>query len=186
MPAGTGLPKAATSKGTRGVKIANSIVSGGSGPAGAANCGEKLESQGFNIESANECGFGAGGDKVNTDPQLGPLQSNGGPAPTMAPAFTSPAVDQGTAAGLGSDERGVIRPIDFPTIPNSAGGDGSDIGAVELQPSNALRAREAEEEQEERHRDPHRHRCPNRRPAASRSMAKASKLRRLRSPVRPR
>ena len=56
----------------------------------------------------------------------------------MAPAFSSPAVDQGAAEGLGSDERGVIRPIDFPTIPNAAGGDGSDIGAVELQPSSAL------------------------------------------------
>jgi len=121
-----------------GVKIANSIISGGQGPAGTANCAEKLESQGFNIESANECGFGAAGDKVNTDPQLGPLQNNGGPAPTMAPAFSSPAVDQGTAQGLASDERGIGRPIDFPTIPNAAGGDGSDIGAVELQPSNAL------------------------------------------------
>jgi hypothetical protein len=31
----------------------------------------------------------------------------------------------------------VLRPIDFPAIPNA--GDGSDIGAVELQPSNAFK-----------------------------------------------
>ncbi len=133
-----GVAEGGDVEGDPGVKVANSIVSGGSGPAGAANCGEKLESQGFNIESANECGFGAAGDKVSTDPQLGPLQNNGGPAPTMAPAFSSPAVDQGSA--VGPDARGVTRPIDFPTIPNSAaaGANGSDIGAVELQPSNAL------------------------------------------------
>ncbi len=29
--------------------------------------------------SANTCGFNAGGDLVNTDPHLGPLQNNGGP-----------------------------------------------------------------------------------------------------------
>jgi hypothetical protein len=58
----------------------------------------------------------------------------------MSPASNSPAVDQGAAFGLTADQRGVLRPIDFPSIPNSAaaGGDGSDIGAVEFQPSNAL------------------------------------------------
>jgi hypothetical protein len=133
---GNGVAEGGNIEGDPGVKIANSIVSGGSGPAGSANCGEKLESQGFNIESANECGLGAAGDKVNTDPQLGALQNNGGPVPTMAPVFSSPAVDQGSA--VGSDARGIARPIDFPTIPNAAGGNGSDIGAVELQPSNAI------------------------------------------------
>jgi hypothetical protein len=123
-----------------GTKIANSIVSAGSGPPGQENCSSKLESQGFNLESASQCGFTAVGDQVNKDPLLGPLQDNGGPAPTMAPAANSPAVDQGAAFGLVTDERGVIRPIDFPTIANSAaaGANGSDIGAVELQPSNAL------------------------------------------------
>jgi hypothetical protein len=136
IEAGNGVGEGGNVEGDPGTKIANSIISGGSGAAGKANCGEKLESQGFNIESANECGLGAAGDRVNTDPQLGPLQSNGGPVPTMAPAFSSPAVDQGSA--VGADARGVTRPIDFPTIPNAAGGNGSDIGAVELQPSNAL------------------------------------------------
>jgi hypothetical protein len=118
-----------------GVRIANSIVSAGQGPPGSANCGEKLESLGFNLESANECGFAAVGDKVNTDPLLGPLQDNGGPAPTMAPAANSPAVDQGSAFGLTSDERGAPRPTDFASAPNSTapGADSSDIGAVELQ-----------------------------------------------------
>ena len=33
----------------------------------------------------------------------------------------------------------MLRPIDFPSIPNAAGGDGSDIGAFELQPDNAFK-----------------------------------------------
>jgi IPT/TIG domain len=58
----------------------------------------------------------------------------------MAPASNSPAIDQGAGFGLGVDQRGVIRPIELPSIPNSTapGADGSDIGAFELQPSNAL------------------------------------------------
>jgi hypothetical protein len=121
--------------GIPGVKIANSIVSGGTGSAGTANCSSPLESQGFNLESSNECGFTATGDQTNTDPQLGPLQDNGGPAPTMAPAMGSPAVDKGSAFGLTTDERGLTRPVDLPDVPNSTapGADGSDIGAVELQ-----------------------------------------------------
>jgi hypothetical protein len=124
----------------KGFKIANSIVGAGGGPAGGENCDEVVESLGFNLESANQCGFKAAGDQVNKNPLLGPLQDNGGPSPTMAPAANSPAVDQGAAFSLSGDQRGVTRPIDFPTIANSAaaGANGSDIGAVELQPSNAF------------------------------------------------
>jgi hypothetical protein len=122
-------------------RFKNSIVAGGTAKPGTENCfaGPAPTSFGFNVDSLNQCGFGAAGDKVNTDPLLGPLQDNGGPTPTMAPAGNSPAVDQGNSVGL-VDQRGVVRPIDFPSIPNSqtAGADGSDIGAVELQPSNAF------------------------------------------------
>ena len=125
----------------------NSIVANGVGPAGSENCivsppgpENPLASQGFNLDSKDQCNFKGAGDKVNTDPLLGPLQLNGGLTQTMAPAANSPVVDQGAAFGLTTDQRGVIRPIDLPTIPNStvAGADGSDIGAHELQPSNAF------------------------------------------------
>jgi parallel beta-helix repeat protein len=74
------------------------------------------------------------------NPQLGALADNGGPAQTMALAATSPAVDKGSAFGLTGDQRGVQRPIDLASVPNStaAGADGSDIGAFELQPSNGF------------------------------------------------
>jgi hypothetical protein len=122
----------------------NTIVANGTAPAGKENCNEPVNpaggSGGFNIDSTDQCGFKAVGDKVNTDPQLGPLQSNGGPTQTMVPALGSPAIDQGRSFGVSGDQRGVIRPIDLPTIPNSPapGADGSDIGAVEVQPSNAF------------------------------------------------
>jgi hypothetical protein len=72
---------------------------------------------------------------AGTNPGLGPLQNNGGPTMTMAPAITSPVVNQGKAFGLTTDQRGLTRPVAYPGVPNSsaAGADGSDIGAVELQ-----------------------------------------------------
>ena len=70
------------------------------------------------------------GTPLTADPQLGPLQNNGGSTPTMAPSQASPVVDAGSAFGLTSDQRGLGRPFDFATVANAA--DGSDIGAVEL------------------------------------------------------
>jgi hypothetical protein len=67
------------------------------------------------------------------DPLLGPLRSNGGPTDTMAPMPGSPAIDTGNSFGLSTDQRGDARPVDFFAIPDAIGGDGSDIGAVELQ-----------------------------------------------------
>jgi predicted outer membrane repeat protein len=76
-----------------------------------------------------------GSNLTGVDPQLQPLAANGGPTPTMALAATSPAIDKGSAFGLGTDQRGSPRPFDLPSISNSAApeADGSDIGAVEFQ-----------------------------------------------------
>jgi hypothetical protein len=79
----------------------------------------------------------ATGDQRNTDPLLDPagLKDNGGPTPTIALQASSPAVDAGNAGGLATDQRGAPRPNDNPFKPNAVGGDGSDIGAVELAPT---------------------------------------------------
>jgi hypothetical protein len=74
---------------------------------------------------------------LTADPLLGPLQRNGGPTPTMAPASGSPVIDVGSAFGLTADQRGDRRPLDFSGVGNAAGGDGSDIGAFEVQPACA-------------------------------------------------
>jgi hypothetical protein len=71
------------------------------------------------------------GSPLTSDPLLGPLQDNGGRSQTMAPAEGSPVIDAGSTFGLTTDQRGLPRPADFAALPNA--GDGSDIGAVELQ-----------------------------------------------------
>jgi CSLREA domain-containing protein len=67
------------------------------------------------------------------DPQLGPLASNGGDEKTMMPAPTSPAIDKGREDFFAFDQRKLSRPVDNPGIANGTGGDGADIGSVELQ-----------------------------------------------------
>jgi hypothetical protein len=80
-----------------------------------------------------------GSDIFGQDPQLGPLAGNGGPTQTRLPSNTSPVVNKGSAFGVTTDQRGLSRPVVFPGVANSsaAGADGSDMGAVELQPPPA-------------------------------------------------
>ncbi len=82
---------------------------------------------GFNHDQVGSTG-------VPINPLLGPLQANGGPTPSLAPRPGSPALDQGSSTGLPADQRGRPRPMDNPAIVNAGGGDGSDIGAVEIGP----------------------------------------------------
>jgi hypothetical protein len=72
------------------------------------------------------------GAPLTADPLLGPLADNGGPTRTMALLPGSPALDAGSAFGLSTDQRGQPRPHDCATLANA--GDGSDVGAFELQP----------------------------------------------------
>jgi hypothetical protein len=81
-----------------------------------------------------------GPDILGQDPQLGPLQNNGGPTKTQLPADSSPVINKGLAFGLTTDQRGGPRPLGFPGASNAAGGDGSDIGAVEVE-SNSFTAK---------------------------------------------
>jgi predicted outer membrane repeat protein len=65
------------------------------------------------------------------DPQLGTLGPNGGYTPTLKPASSSPVVDQSDSYSY-SDQRLSDRPVDNPNKANVVGGNGADIGAVEL------------------------------------------------------
>ncbi len=76
---------------------------------------------------------GTNGNQIGTkgaprEPQLGPLQDNGGPTFTQAPLAGSPLIDTGVnavlPAGLNADQRGLLRVV----------GPSVDIGAVEFQP----------------------------------------------------
>jgi hypothetical protein len=105
--------------------VRDTIVSGGVANAGSENCFSNkpgvIVSAGHNIDSADQCGFSAAGDKVNVDPLLAPLSANGGPTATMALLAGSPAIDAGADCPA-TDQRGVARPQ----------GAACDIGAFEL------------------------------------------------------
>ena len=80
--------------------------------------------------------IGTPGSPIN--PLLGPLQNNGGPTLTRALLSGSPALDKGHSSGSATDQRGFPRTFDNPMIPNAIGGDGTDIGAVEVFPPFAV------------------------------------------------
>ncbi len=126
------------------VHIESSIIANNHGTTGNDIYSDYGGQLGFSLvkDLADSTGTGysfttTGPNIIGQDPQLGALANNGGPTQTELPAATSPVIDKGNAFGLTSDQRGVLRPIDFPAIPNA--GDGSDIGAVELQPSTAFK-----------------------------------------------
>jgi len=117
------------SAGGAAVTIRNTIVAGNSASAGADCGGVGITSAGHNIDGGTTCAFGQPGDQINTDPDLGPLQDNGGPTATQALLAGSPAIDAGDNTGCpGTDQRGVPRPLDTQT----AGVAVCDIGAFEV------------------------------------------------------
>jgi hypothetical protein len=100
-------------KGTS-VVLHNSIVANNT----RGNCHGTLTSRGYNLSSDSTCNFNSAGDLNDTDPNLGPLQNNGGPTRTMALLPGSPAIDTGNPDGctdshghlLKTDQRGMPRP----------------------------------------------------------------------------
>jgi len=116
------------------VHFKNTIVAYRAGPN---NCGGTATSDGYNLSDDATCGFTNPTDQENTDPNLdlvAGLFDNGGPTKTYAILSPSPAIDKGlSSAGETVDQRGEDRPEDFGDIPNASGGDGTDIGAFEVQ-----------------------------------------------------
>ncbi len=120
--------------GTATVSIADTILKTGVLGANIDNNIGTVTSGGYNLSSDNGDGvLTKATDQLNTDPMLGPLANNGGPTFTQAPLPGSPAIDKGKNSGPATDQRGLPRTVDDPCIANAAGGDGSDIGAVEAQ-----------------------------------------------------
>ena len=129
------------------VRLENTIVAGNTSNSGGVDINGPVNaafSLVGNPSGATLTETVAGSNLIGVDPQLGPLQNNGGPTETMALPATSPAVNRGFSA-LRTDQRGGPRPVLYPGIPISAaaGANGADIGAFELQapplPSNQFR-----------------------------------------------
>jgi hypothetical protein len=146
-PAGNGVPaNIANTGGT--TRLENTIVSDPLG-AGSVNCGLGTKTTGgfnvdFNAAATPTCGLG--GTELTSDPQLaGGLAFNGGPTETVALEPSSPAIDAGSSTGQGlpfliEDQRRFLRPVDFTGVPDAAGGNGTDIGAYEVQRACSIQA----------------------------------------------
>lgn len=90
------------------------------------------------IETPGSAPLSAKETITGENPDLGPLRNNGGPTETMKQSGTSPVIDQGHApSSLTTDQIGNPRTVDT-AIPNPPGGDGTDIGAVELPASEVV------------------------------------------------
>ena len=128
------------------VVVSSSIVAGNDAPVGS-DLGDRVPGPGDDpISGSFQVGYSlltssagsafngtpASSNKIGVDPLLGPLADNGGPTKTHLPALASPAIDAGLANGLTTDQRGLPRTVQQPTVPDAAGSDGTDIGAVEL------------------------------------------------------
>jgi len=124
--------------GSATVAIGDTILNGGELGANLDNWSGSVTSLGYNLSNDNGGGFlTATGDQINTDPMLGPLQDNGGPTFTHALLMGSPAIDAGKNFGAETtDQRGpgFLRTFDDASIANADSGDGTDIGAYEVQP----------------------------------------------------
>jgi len=113
----------------------NTIVA--NSPSGG-NCGAIPNDGGYNLDSDkgsfDTCGFSTNNNSLSgVDPMLGALADNGGPTQTHALLKGSPAIDKGNSFGESTDQRSLVRPSNFVGIPDASGGDGSDIGAFEVQ-----------------------------------------------------
>ena len=130
---------------TGSLSLANTILALNGASLGEGPDGDNLgsaQSDGYNlIGNDRDFDFAAGpGDQVGNDgvpidPELGPLQANGGPTWTHALRPFSPALDAANCPGTVIDQRGGARPVDLPpapATPNDAGLDGCDIGATEM------------------------------------------------------
>ena len=104
-----------------------SIITDNDGLPGYDNCTNSgVVSRGHNIESTDTCELGVSGDQPATDPLLGPLADNGGPARTHALLVGSPAINGGASCSVAVDQRyaprdaqcdiGAFEFIDFTTV----------------------------------------------------------------------
>jgi CSLREA domain-containing protein len=133
----------ANNAGTSIVTIKNTVLSQNGNinlrrtPGGSP--GNQLASNGFNLVDDNSFSQFVSSQATDLNgssfnPQLGPLAYYGGSTRTRALFSGSAAIDKGGPGGA-TDQRGLPRPFDNPTIAPAAGGNNSDIGAVELQAS---------------------------------------------------
>jgi CSLREA domain-containing protein len=86
-------------------ELYNNIVAGNTaGDCSRYPFSSAIESHHNHVQEPSSCTFAGTGDVVGTDPQLAPLADNGGPTPTHALAYQSPARDAGDPAGCNAPD----------------------------------------------------------------------------------
>ena len=110
-----------------GLYIGNSIIADGTALVGPdlVTAASTVVINYSLVEDTTGASFTGANNLTGVDPQLGPLQNNGGPTETMKPASTSPVVNAGAPEYTTppNDQRGFPRPVGI-----------VDMGAVELNP----------------------------------------------------
>jgi CSLREA domain-containing protein len=129
-------------RGPAATTLTNTILADPRGDG--TNCPGGMTSGGFNVDfspAGASCFAAPMGTDLTTDPLLSDdgLVDNGGETETIALQSASPAIDKGSNTGVtqapsDEDQREQTRPIDFSGVSNAAGGNGTDIGAYEVQP----------------------------------------------------
>jgi predicted outer membrane repeat protein len=141
---GGGIGKESCTLSCTSFSLGNTIVGRNNAPlapdikTGNGSRDAAITSLGHNLIERTEGGLFAFAptDILGLNPLLGPLQANGGATLTHAPLADSPVIDRGKRLSQATtDQVGKARPLDAPAVPNPEGGDGTDIGAFELEPS---------------------------------------------------
>ena len=116
---------------TSTVTLNNTIIANSPAGGDCSTGGGTVNATYSLIEANLTCVNGTNTNNLTGDPNLGPLQNNGGTTQTQALPPGSIAIDTGNSAQP-TDQRGLMRPVDNPNSPNGTG-NLSDIGAFEVQ-----------------------------------------------------
>jgi CSLREA domain-containing protein len=125
------------------VGIRNTLLAANRNNSIVPDAAGAFSSYGYNLVGnvGKASGFDQVGDQKGSaaaplDPLLRPLALVGGTTPTHGfTSFSSPAIDKGAEPTYITDQRGLSRPFDNPSVSNASGvnANGADIGAFEAQ-----------------------------------------------------
>lgn len=128
---GGGLYLRQDGNGTSTATLRNTVLAGTTGIGNdCESAGAALVLEANNVIEATTCPLLGAGSALTVDPELGPLQDNGGRVSTRGLSGTSPARDAGPAQGC-VDELGYEIAVDARGLPRVGS---CDIGAFEAQP----------------------------------------------------
>jgi len=124
--------------GLTGGDLGNTILAGNTAGSGPDAIGTLVSSDYNLIQNTNGITFTGTTthNLLGQNPLLGRLADYGGPTLSMAPLPGSPVLDKGKS-NTSSDQRLRPRPYDG-NLPNAGGGNGADIGSIEINPGTIL------------------------------------------------